>query len=125
MKPTSGPPERVRVTRSRRPVPTVKPDLRGELHSQTGLGSVYLDGLIRAQLRLALRVLAVGAVALGALPLVFFLLPTTHRATVFGIPFSYVVLGVLVYPTAVFIARQYVRAAERLEEEFARVVDRS
>ncbi|GAB3586121.1 hypothetical protein [Calidifontibacter terrae] len=119
------PPERVRITRSHRPAPSGQPDLRREIESQTALGSVYLDGLIRAQLRLALRVLAAGAIALGGLPLLFFLLPATHHATVFGLPFSYLVLGILVYPAAVLMARQYVRAAERIEDEFTREVHRS
>ena len=109
---------RVRITSSR--APTGNPagqSLRDEINSQTELGEVYVEGLMRAQLRLALRVLAVGIVSLGGLP-------ATRHVTFAGVPFAWWVLGVLVYPAAVLIARQYVRASERLELEFTTMVTR-
>lgn len=117
---------RVRVTSSRRR-PTVRPPartLQDEVNAQTGLGEVYVNGLVRAQLRLAMRVIVVGVLSLGGLPLLFYLVPATRRASLFGMPFAWLVLGVLVYPTAVIVARQYVRASERLEAEFTAMVTR-
>lgn len=116
---------RVRITSSR--APTGNPagqSLRDEINSQTELGEVYVEGLMRAQLRLALRVLAVGIVSLGGLPLLFHFVPATRHVTFAGVPFAWWVLGVLVYPAAVLIARQYVRASERLELEFTTMVTR-
>ncbi|QTH39637.1 hypothetical protein J5M86_10605 [Yimella sp. cx-51] len=98
-------------------------DLRDEINTQTELGEVYVDGLIRAQLRLALRVILVGVLSLGGLPLLFHLVPSTRNATIFGLPFAWLVLGLLVYPTAIIIGRQYVRASERLEAEFSALVN--
>lgn len=118
-------PQRVRITSSRRP--TIRPSehsLRDDIRNQTELGEVYVGGLMRAQLRLALRVILVGVFSLGGLPLLFHLVPATRRASVFGVPFAWLVLGLVVYPTAVLMARQYVRASERLEAEFTAVVTR-
>ena len=58
----SGVPARVRVTSSRRTAVTAvlaqSRRLASDLDEQTELGDVYLEGLMRAQLRLALTVLA-------------------------------------------------------------------
>lgn len=119
------PAPRVRVTSSRRP--TTQPSqqsVRDDIRDQTELGEVYLGGLMRGQLRLAMRVIVVGVLSLGGLPLLFHFVPATRRATVLGVPFAWIVLGLVVYPTAVLMARQYVRASERLEAEFTAVVTR-
>ena len=42
--------------------------------------------------------------------------------TVAGVPFPWLVLGVLVYPAAWLLARAYVRQSERIETEFAELV---
>ena len=67
-----GPAPRVRVTSSRREATrhTARP-AADEVAEHTDLGEVYVRGLMRAQLRLAASVLLVGAIVLGALPLVF------------------------------------------------------
>lgn len=119
------PPPRVRITSSRRPAKgPIGQNLGEEIHAQTGLGEVYVAGLMRAQLRLALRVIAVGLLSLGGLPLLFHFVPATRYARLLGVPFAWWVLGLLVYPTAVLIARQYVRASERLEQDFTAMVNR-
>jgi hypothetical protein len=96
-----------------------------DLDEQTGLGDVYLDGLMRAQLRLSLAVLALTVVALAALPVVLTAVPATRTLTVFGLPFPWLVLGVAIYPATWFLARWYTRGAERIEQDFAEVVDAS
>ncbi len=110
--------ERVRITSSRRGAtrPTDR-SLGHELREQTGLGDVYLRGLMSAQLRLSATVLAVGALLLVGLPLVFALVPATRDITLAGIPLPWLVLGVAVYPAALVTARFYVRASERIERE--------
>ena len=96
-----------------------------DLDEQTGLGDVYLDGLMRAQLRLSVAVLALTVVGLAALPVVLTLVPATRSLTVLGLPFPWLVLGITVYPAAWFLARWYTRQAERIEQDFAEVVEPS
>ncbi|MCW2797216.1 MAG: hypothetical protein JWM79_2713, partial [Nocardioides sp.] len=70
---TDPPPERIRVTGpARRHTPAAR---TFDIDSETRLGGVYLGSLLREQLRLALRILAVLAVTVGSLPLVFYLAP--------------------------------------------------
>ena len=126
LQPRAEPPARVRVTSSRRGAASPRREhLASDLSEQTGLGEVYLRGLMAAQLRLSLSVLAIGAVALGGLPLLFHFVPTTRDLTVLGIGFPWLALGIAVYPSAVLAARYYVRHAERIEAEFREVMGRS
>ena len=96
-----------------------------DLDEQTGLGDVYLEGLMRAQLRLSVAVLALTVTGLAAVPVVLTLVPATRTLTVAGLPFPWLVLGVAVYPAAWFLARWYTRQAERIEQDFADVVESS
>ena len=118
------PPERVRVTSSRRGARrvTTQPVAR-DIAEQTELGDVYLEGLMRAQLRNAVLVLAVALLAVGGLPLLFIAVPSIHGLTIVGIPFPWLVLGVGLYPAAWLLARWYIRQAERVEKDFAEMVD--
>jgi len=120
-------PQRVRVTSSRRHAATRRDPrpLTRDLDEQTDLGEVYMAGLMSAQLRLALRVLAFGALGLGGLPLLFLLVPATRTLDIARIPFPWLVLGVLVYPVALLVSRYYVRQSERIEREFSQVVSGS
>lgn len=125
--PSSGPPPaRIRVTSTRRNAPTRR-DLRPltrDIDEQSPLGEVYMAGLMSAQLRLAMRVLAFGAVGLGGLPLLFLLVPATRTMAFGRVPLPWLVLAVVVYPVAIIVARYYVRASERIEAEFSHVVRR-
>ena len=96
-----------------------------DLDEQTELGDVYLAGLMRAQLRLSVAVIALTVVGLAALPITLTLVPATRTITVVGLPFPWLVLGIAVYPAAWFLARWYTRQAERIEQDFAEVVDAS
>jgi Flp pilus assembly protein TadB len=108
---------RVRVTGPprHRPAPSAR---TGEIDEQTALGEVYVDSLLRAQLGLALRVLAALAVTVGATPLVFHLWPTLVGHRLLGLQVSWLLLGVLVYPWLVLLGWLYVRRAERHERDF-------
>ena len=124
--PTGGPPQRVRVTSSRRgATPMHARPVSRDLDEQTELGDVYLDGLMRAQLRLSVAVLALTVAGLAALPVTLSLVPATRTIAVVGVPFPWLVLGVAVYPAAWFLARWYTRQAERIEQDFAEVVEAS
>ena len=120
-----GPPDRVRVTSSRRTnrAPVRRP-LEAELDEQTVLGEVYLRGLMRAQFRLAAKIIVVGVVGLGGLPLLFWLEPGARDVRLFGLPVAWLLIGVLVYPVTVLVAASYVRRATRIESTFTAFVKR-
>lgn len=121
---TDGPgparPQRVRVT---------GPDLRfrplartDDIDEQTPLGDVYVRSLLKAQLSLALGIITVLVLTIGALPLLFFLVPDLAGLDVAGLPLTWLVLGVLVYPWLVVLGWAYVRRAERNERHFAEIL---
>lgn len=119
------PPERVRVTRTPRTTGGERHrTVRDEIAGESRLGATYVSSLMRAQLQLTLGVLAFGLMTLGALPLIFALVPAVRSLEVLGIPIAWTLLGVLVYPVVVLTARWYTRAGERLEAEFNELVSR-
>jgi len=95
-----------------------------EIDEQTRIGEVYMDSLVRAQLRLAITVIVIAASTLGALPLLFALVPATRTTTILSLPLPWLLLGVAAYPTVFLLARYYVRASERIEAAFTDLVER-
>jgi hypothetical protein len=96
-----------------------------EIDAQSELGEIYLAALLRSQVRLAAGTLVTLAISIGALPVVFWLVPSLTTHHVLGMPVSWVVLAFACYPVLVLLAWRYVRAAERNEREFTHVVERS
>jgi hypothetical protein len=119
-------PERVRVTNPRMGAPRRGParPIAREIGEQTELGEVYLDALIQAQRRLAVRICLTAAAVLGGLPLLFEVVPRAGSIQVFGIPSAWLLLGVLVYPFLIGLGWRAVVGAERNEAEFAALVQR-
>ena len=79
---------------------------------------VYVRSLIRSQLRLGI-VFAVGfVVATTVFVLGIALLPQLDDTFVAGVPLSWLLLGVGVYPLAVTVGALYVRAASRNEARY-------
>jgi len=107
--------------RGRRPRRTAA----SELEAQSELGEIYLAALLRSQLRLALGTIVTLVLTVGALPVVFWLVPALTSRHVFGMPVSWVLLAFACYPVLVLLAWRYVRAAERNERQFTHVVERS
>jgi len=95
-----------------------------EIDDQTAVGDAYMRSLIRSQLRLALLVLGVLGVTIGALPATFALLPEVRSLDVAGVPLAWVVLGAVVYPVLVALGWFFVRHAEATEDDFADLVER-
>lgn len=119
----AAPTQRVRVTSSRRGASTPRRrTATSALVEQTGVGELYLRGLLRAQLRLAVAVLGVVGVTLLGLPLLFAVVPATRVLSVGPVPFPWLVLGVLLYPAMMAAAALYSRQAERTERRFADIV---
>ncbi|WP_329140131.1 hypothetical protein OG552_35345 [Streptomyces sp. NBC_01476] len=94
-----------------------------DLHAQPPLGQVYVTSLVRDQLRLSLGVLAVLVVVLGGLPLAFALSPALRTAEVFGLRQAWLLLGIVAYPVLVGAAWFHVRHAERVERDFAELLN--
>jgi hypothetical protein len=116
------PPTRVRVTGPPRRIHTPRART-GDIDEQTALGGVFLGSLLREQLALAVRVLAVLALTVGSLPLLFNIFPGLADQQVLGVPLAWLLLGVLVYPWLVLLGRWYVRRAERNERDFALLLE--
>ncbi|WP_134741068.1 hypothetical protein [Nocardioides sp. 503] len=117
---SEGRPERVRVTGPpRRHAPRAR---TGDIDDETRLGHVYLGSLLREQLRLALRTIALLVVSVGSLPLAFHLLPRLSAVRVGPVPLAWLLLGALVYPLLVLLGWSYVRRAERNERDFAELM---
>lgn len=118
------PGDRVRVTGPPRRTPAPASHARRqEIDAATRVGRIYLGSLLREQLRLAAGVLAVLALGVGSLPLVFHLFPDLVEHRLFGVPLPWWALGVLVYPVLVLLGWWYVRAAEANEDDFADLLD--
>ena len=118
------PPRRVRVTapiaQARRAPgrPVV-----GEVAELSEVGQVYVRSLIRSQLLLAV-VVAVGfLLILLAFPLLIAYVPGLDQAEFLGVPFSWLALGVGVYPIILLSAWLHVRAAARNEARYLALVD--
>ncbi len=117
------PPQRIRVTGPPRRAPRRSAPRAREIDAETRLGEIFMGSLLREQLRLALRTLVLLAIGVGSLPFVFHLAPSLTEVTVAGLPLSWLLLGVLVYPYLLLLGWLYVRAAERNEREFAALLD--
>jgi hypothetical protein len=85
----------------------------------TGVGEMLRASLIRTQLAVAVRFAAVVALTLGALPLLFTLVPEIGQAEVLGLRVVWLLLGVLVYPFLLGVGWWHTRTAERVEQGFA------
>lgn len=96
---------------------------RVEVQEQTEVGDALVRGLVRAQLGLALRLAAVVAGTMAALPLLNNAFPELAAVTVFGMRLNWFILAVLVYPAMYAVGRLFIRLAEQGEREFISVVD--
>ena len=94
-----------------------------EIDALTRLGEIYVQSLMRAQLRLAGYVVLLLAASLGLLPVLFRVLPVDH-VRLLGVPLPWLVLGVAVYPWLLVLAWWYVRRAEHNEADFVDLVER-
>ncbi|WP_431237134.1 hypothetical protein ACQ86B_20165 [Mycolicibacterium aichiense] len=96
---------------------------RVEVQEQTEVGDALVRGLVRAQLGLALRLAAVVAGGMAALPLLNAVFPELSNASVFGMRLNWLTLALLVYPALYGIGRLFIRLAEQGERDFMGVVD--
>lgn len=99
------------------PPPSPSSGLR-EFSEQTEVGGVFLQALMRRQLRLSLTVAILFGAFLAVQPLASSLFPAWTRWVVLGIPVSWLLLGVGSYPLLIWLGRHYVRRAEEVDQEF-------
>lgn len=116
------PPERVRVTGPPRRRGASRRPGTGDIDEGTRIGAILMGSLVGEQRRLALAVLAVLALTVGTLPLVFHLLPGLADVRLLGMPIPWLLLGVVVYPLLLLLGWVYVRRAEANERDFAELV---
>ena len=115
------PPPRVRVTAphagsdaaSARPVPH-----HGAEAPTSDIAGVYVRSLIRSQLRLGIVFAAGFAVATALFVMAIAIVPELDASFVLGVPLSWLLLGVGVYPLAITVGGLYVRAASRNEARY-------
>ncbi len=120
---TDEPVSRVRITspRTAGARPRSRQSHAAEIDALSRVGEVYVQSLMRAQLRLATYVVLLLAVTVGLLPV---LLHGLHAGDVrvLHVPLPWLVLGVLVYPWVLVLAWWYVRRAEHNEAAFVDLV---
>jgi putative solute:sodium symporter small subunit len=101
------------------PAASARPLLHAGREAPTSdIASVYVQSLIRSQLRLGI-VFAVGfAIATASFVLAITLVPQLDTTYVIGVPLSWLLLGAGVYPLAITVGALYVRAASRNESRY-------
>ena len=115
----AGQSDRVRVVLAERRVPTRAVRTVAEIEQQTETGELLLRNLLRAQLALGLRLGLVAVFVLGALPILFLVVPRAGTTEIAGVTLPWLVLGVLPYPFMLALAWLYTRTAESNELDFA------
>lgn len=113
---------RVRVTGP--PRHPRRPPTRPGLDTETPLGSLYAGSLVRAQRAAAVRSLLLLVLTVGALPLLFHLVPDLVEVHVLGAPLPWLVVGVATYPVLLLLGWRHLRRTERIERDFADLVRR-
>ncbi|GAB3521909.1 hypothetical protein GCM10027402_12880 [Arthrobacter monumenti] len=122
--PVQNRPERVRVTAPRSKA-TVAPDrfrLSREVAEHSAVGDVFVQSLIRSQLRLALVVAGGFVLILLGVPVLMALFPVLEDVSVLTIPVSWLILGALIYPVMCLCAWLYIRSATRNEARYRDLV---
>ena len=94
-----------------------------DLSEATAHAAVYLRRLRREQLRLALLSLVAFGGAIGALPLILYLLPGLHGAELLGVPLPIWLVVVPPFPLFFFIGLLEQRRADALDEAFRDLVE--
>jgi len=94
-----------------------------DINEATAHAAVYLRRLRREQLRLALLSLIAFGGAIGALPLILYLLPGLHDAQFLGVPLPIWLVVVPPFPLFLFIGALEQRRADGLDEAFRELVD--
>jgi uncharacterized membrane protein (DUF485 family) len=93
-----------------------------EVAEQTTYGEIVLGDLIRRQLALSLSVAGAFLLLLFGLPIFNLLFPQLGALPVLGLPLSWLLLAVLIYPILWVLALYYVTTSRTFEDEFTELV---
>jgi hypothetical protein len=113
------------LRRKGRPGPGRRPVSQPAERGEDELAVLLVGTLIRAQLSLAMRLAAVFGCLLGGLPLLLAVSPQVRQAKAFGMSLPWLLLGVVMYPLLLAGGLLYVRLAERNEQDYADLVERT
>ena len=94
-----------------------------DITEATPHAAVYLRRLRREQLRLALLSLVAFGGAIGALPLILYLLPGLHEAQFLGVPLPIWLVVVPPFPLFIAIGLLQQRRADGLDDAFRDLVE--
>lgn len=86
-------------------------------------GAVFVGGLVKSQLRLALGCLLGFLLVAGAFTAAIFVVAHTGDPVVWGIPLSWLMQAYGYYPLALFFALVYARGASRNEQRYRLLAD--
>jgi hypothetical protein len=89
-----------------------------ELAEQTAVGEELLAAFVHQHLRLNALLAAVVGGLLTATLLLFIIAPAAASARLGGMPLTWILLGVLSYPTFAIIGWQYRKRADHIDDEF-------
>ncbi|HJQ46000.1 MAG TPA: hypothetical protein VJ870_06705 [Amycolatopsis sp.] len=118
------PPKRQRVVLAdSRQKSAPKLGARVELEEQTTWGTLLINDLVKRQFRAGVALALVVLVALGGLPLAFYLAPGFAGARVIGVPLAWLLLGILPFPLLLTAGLTYNRLAERHERDFVDMIE--
>ena len=107
---------RKRVTAPRRQVQAAP--VRASDPGIADASAVYIRTLMRAQLRLAITLVAAFLLTLAVFSVAIALIPALHVEMIFGVPWSWALQAYGMYPLVVIFAVIYVRAAGRNERRY-------
>lgn len=93
-----------------------------EVAEQTSYGEIFLSDLIRRQRRLALSVAAVFLLLLFGLPLLNLLLPSLVALPILGLPLSWLLVAVAIYPLLWGLALYFTTTARAVDDEFVKLI---
>ncbi len=94
-----------------------------EMAEQSEVGQLFVESLIRSQLRLALVVAGGFLVILIGIPVLLAVFPDINGVTILTVPIPWLLLGLGIYPLVIGCAVLYVRSASRNERHFQDLVD--
>lgn len=93
-----------------------------EVEEQTSYGEIFLAELIRRQRRLSLSVAGVFLALLFGLPVLNLQFPAVAEIPVLGLPLSWLLLAVVIYPLLWVLGLYFTTTAHAIEDEFIDLV---
>ncbi len=105
-------------------VRTAEARTRGLPNLDTGsIDPFAVKALMRAQIRLSARYLIVTVSMLFALPLILVHIDTLTKRSIGGVPLAWPLIAAGYFPAFIAVGRRYTTSVERLEAQFAKMVD--